>query len=220
MAGVVCRSGVLLRWAVDVCVYDLCKRGQRVVGFRGCVEGVWRVGWGRLLLRVCCRVSRVGLVGQDYCGYGCCRVEMVRGRRDRWWGRVSAGARGVGVPKVSGNCLTGIQVLAGTSLTMRNSVVSNNTGTNGGGLRINGTATITDSTIRTNAATGGGGGINLQDAGTLTLTRSTISGNTAGGGLRISKASATHGNGDADQRHDQRQQQRGCRGQRDHGRRE
>ena len=50
-----------------------------------------------------------------------------------------------------------IQVLSGTSLTMRNPVVSNNTGTNGGGLRINGTATITDSTIRTNAVASGVG---------------------------------------------------------------
>jgi hypothetical protein len=71
---------------------------------------------------------------------------------------------------------------------MRNSVISGNTGTNGGGLRVNGSATITDSTIRGNTATSGGG-INLQDAGVLTLTRSTVSGNTTGGGLRIAKSS-------------------------------
>ena len=73
----------------------------------------------------------------------------------------------------------GINSVGGT-LTVTNSVISNNFG-NGGGINVDGaTVTISGSTINANQAGCGPGGIAIR-TGTLTVTNSTISGNTASG---------------------------------------
>ncbi len=64
---------------------------------------------------------------------------------------------------------------AGT-LTLLNSVVSDNAASNGGGIANTGTLVIDNSTISGNAATDNGG---IFNTGTLTLTQSLISGDTA-----------------------------------------
>lgn len=74
------------------------------------------------------------------------------------------------------------------TLSLTNSTVSGNTGTNGGGIYNSGTATVIDSTISANKAWavgweaeyGDGGGI--YNGGTLTVTNSNVSGNIAGFG--------------------------------------
>ena len=71
-------------------------------------------------------------------------------------------------------------------LSVTNSIVSGNTGSDGGGISNgnSGTLTLTNSTVSGNTASGGGGIINY---GTATLLNSTVSGNTAtdsnGGGI-------------------------------------
>ncbi len=88
---------------------------------------------------------------------------------------------GGGIQNNSGN--TG-----GVVLTVKNSIISDNSADNGGGIynKDQSTMTITNSTISGNTATGNGGGI--YSDGKLTVTGSTISGNTTtggdGGGIR------------------------------------
>lgn len=79
----------------------------------------------------------------------------------------------------------GILVNTGSTLKLTNSTLSDNTAERGGAIAIFGTTTITNSTIDSNEALVGGGGIyNFSD--TLTLINSTVSNNLAnanGGGL-------------------------------------
>jgi hypothetical protein len=73
----------------------------------------------------------------------------------------------------------------GTLTLTRSTLRSNTAVSDGGGLANYGTLTLTDSTLRGNTARNGNGG-GVHNGGTLTLTRSTVSGNTArynGGGL-------------------------------------
>ena len=84
------------------------------------------------------------------------------------------------------------------TLTLTSSAVSGNSacGTcQGGGIRNNGTLTVTNSTISGNSAGSNGGGIE-NNAGTLTVTNSTISGNSSGasGGGIDNKDTATVAN--------------------------
>jgi CSLREA domain-containing protein len=84
----------------------------------------------------------------------------------------------------------GIFVPSAATLTMRNSLVSNNrANASGGGLRLAGTATVTDSTFDLNDAPDGAG-IHVRDSGQLTATRVTLSNNTQGSGIRINKSGA------------------------------
>ena len=76
------------------------------------------------------------------------------------------------------------------TLTITHSAVSDNSASAsfGGGIYNSGTLTVTDSTISGNSAGGVGGGI-VNDGGTMTVTNSVISGNfagTDGGGIRNS----------------------------------
>ncbi len=69
------------------------------------------------------------------------------------------------------------------SLTVRDSVVTGNT-TNGfgGGIRVNGSLTLINTTVSNNSATTtGGAGGGIDSSGTLTVTNSTISGNASSG---------------------------------------
>ncbi|MGH7885179.1 MAG: choice-of-anchor Q domain-containing protein, partial [Thermodesulfobacteriota bacterium] len=93
-----------------------------------------------------------------------------------------------------GNYGGGIYIIDGT-LTITNSTISGNTtNDDGGGIYLNdGTVTITNSTISGNTADDEGGGIYIND-GTVTITNSTISGNSAnndGGGIYIDNDTAT-----------------------------
>jgi hypothetical protein len=84
------------------------------------------------------------------------------------------------------------QALAGSILTILNSTIANNSTatTNGGGIEvINGSATITNTTISGNTAGGGslGGGVRIGASGdSLTIRNSTITGNSATTGAGIS----------------------------------
>lgn len=83
---------------------------------------------------------------------------------------------------------TGGGILNRESLTLANSLITKNLGSDGGGGIANtGTLTINDSTISDNSAGGEGGGIQSQ-GGVLTIARSTITQNTgtAAGGIRSS----------------------------------
>jgi hypothetical protein len=74
--------------------------------------------------------------------------------------------------------------VAGGSLALMNSTVTDGVANNGGGIYSDVPVTIENSTISGNRATSNGGGISIN--GTLNLTNSTISGNTAdgvGGGI-------------------------------------
>jgi hypothetical protein len=91
---------------------------------------------------------------------------------------------------VSGNTGTDIAGISNQgTLTLNNSTVSGNTssGTFGaGGIVNNGTLTLNNSTVSGNTRTGAGGGGGIDNEGTLTLNNSTVSGNTstgAGGGI-------------------------------------
>ncbi|MBS1795039.1 MAG: right-handed parallel beta-helix repeat-containing protein [Acidobacteria bacterium] len=86
---------------------------------------------------------------------------------------------------LTGNAGPGVAIRPGGSVTLRDSTVSNNTSTLGGGLFIMtdalgdyARATVDRTTISGNTATQSGGGI--YNAGVLNVTNSTISGNTAG----------------------------------------
>ena len=70
---------------------------------------------------------------------------------------------------------------SGDTLTLTNSTVSGNTGSTGGGgiYNFSGTATLLNSTVSGNTATGNDGGGGIINQGTISLTNSTVSGNTA-----------------------------------------
>ncbi len=76
----------------------------------------------------------------------------------------------------------GIYNAADGTLILENCTLSGNSGLSGAGIQNRGVASITNSVISGNTATGinGGGGI-YNPSGTVTVTNSTISGNTAGG---------------------------------------
>jgi len=70
---------------------------------------------------------------------------------------------------------------SGGTLTLTNSTVSGNTATDGGGgiYNFSGTATLLNSTVSGNTATDSDGGGGIINQGTMSLTNSTVSGNTA-----------------------------------------
>ncbi|MBK8617324.1 MAG: InlB B-repeat-containing protein [Anaerolineales bacterium] len=77
----------------------------------------------------------------------------------------------------------GIYIGTGT-LNMLNSNISNNTASTAGGIgSLTGTVSVTNSTLSGNSASAGGGAI--RDSGTLNVTNSTFSGNTAANGSSI-----------------------------------
>lgn len=78
---------------------------------------------------------------------------------------------------------------AGGTLTITNSVITNNNGANGGGLNnassgspaVPGTLVISNSVISNNTATGSGGAMQNFSTSTVTITNTTISGNVSNG---------------------------------------
>ncbi len=87
-----------------------------------------------------------------------------------------------------------LNVNSGGNLTLNLATISGGKSTQGAGIWVYAaSATITNSTIAGNLATGNGGGIFANGAGTLTLSNSTVSGNTArnGGGLGFYQGSIT-----------------------------
>ncbi|MBX3267890.1 MAG: CSLREA domain-containing protein [Acidobacteria bacterium] len=78
---------------------------------------------------------------------------------------------------------------AGGTLTITNSVITNNNGANGGGLNnassgspaVPGTLIISNSVISNNTATGSGGAMQNFSTSTVTITNTTISGNVSNG---------------------------------------
>ena len=84
---------------------------------------------------------------------------------------------------VTGGAGGGIYSFFGTTTTIERSTISGNTVNDvGGGLRLLGNASITNSTVSGNATTGWHGGGIFQTDGTLTLTHTTVTGNTSPGG--------------------------------------
>jgi hypothetical protein len=79
------------------------------------------------------------------------------------------------------------------TMTVINTVVSGNSASEGGGLWSSGSMTVTDSTITGNSATSGGGGIYNATFGnpTLQVIRTTVSNNTASRGGGIANESGT-----------------------------
>ncbi len=105
---------------------------------------------------------------------------------------------------ISGNTATisggGVEIIdngLGSTLTIIESTLSNNSAVTGGGISASGPNVVTDinsSTISSNAATQAGGGINVS-GGTLNIVTSTISSNTAattGGGMHLAGFSTTN----------------------------
>ena len=88
-----------------------------------------------------------------------------------------------------GNSVGVFSVNAGITFTVRNLTIANGSAPDGGGIRSEGTLTVTNSTFSDNSATlfnGGGNGGGIWNVGTLTVTNSTFSGNSAptdGGGI-------------------------------------
>jgi CSLREA domain-containing protein len=93
----------------------------------------------------------------------------------------------------NGGATPGGGVLAGSALqnstlTLRNVVVTGNSGGSGGGVASYGTLTVESSTIEHNTATTTGGGGGILSFGALTVRNSTVANNTApnnGGGIRV-----------------------------------
>ncbi len=83
----------------------------------------------------------------------------------------------------------GVNVARNSALTLRNSTVTGNTASEGGGINNDGTITVVNSTIDTNTAGGKGGG--LRDAGRTTVLNSTFSANVASQGGALSAAGTT-----------------------------
>ncbi|MBI1764572.1 MAG: VCBS repeat-containing protein [Acidobacteria bacterium] len=87
-----------------------------------------------------------------------------------------------GMTITGGNADSGGGIRNDGTLTVTNSTISGNmTSDFGGGIRNNGTLTVTNSTVSGNTAELSGGGIFNSGSSTLTVTNSTISGNTANG---------------------------------------
>ena len=90
----------------------------------------------------------------------------------------------------------GILSQSGSTLTVTNSVIANNTTPSyGGGLRVHGTTTITNTVISGNAAGSEGGGGLYNFLGTVSISNSTIRGNRtgAGGGRNLGGGLASNG---------------------------
>ena len=89
-----------------------------------------------------------------------------------------------GLRIIGGNTSNGAGIFVNGTLTLTNSTVSGNTAvTEGGGIFNFGTLTVIGSTISGNSGTNGGG---IENQGTATVTNSTVSGNAAsllGGGI-------------------------------------
>ncbi len=88
---------------------------------------------------------------------------------------------------ISGNNASSVfKVGSNVNASISGLTITGGNNTYGGGVYIQGTATLTDCTVSGNSATGGGGGV-LNDGGTVTLADCTISGNSAtthrGGGV-------------------------------------
>ena len=84
------------------------------------------------------------------------------------------------------NAVRVFSVNSGVTATMNSLAITNGSNFSGGGIRNDGTLTITNSTLSDNSATSGGGGIFNTGGGTLTITNSTLSSNSAasgGGGI-------------------------------------
>ena len=80
-----------------------------------------------------------------------------------------------------GSSVQVFQVQSGATATLSGLTISGGSTTgNGGGLDVNGSATLIDCTISGNSAASGGG-VYTGPGGTATLTSSTINGNTASG---------------------------------------
>ncbi len=80
----------------------------------------------------------------------------------------------------------GALFLEGGSMLVKDSIIKNNTGINGGGIRNRGALTLLRTKVSGNQATGSGGGIYNESVGTLTLFSTKIVKNTAvadGGGI-------------------------------------
>jgi predicted outer membrane repeat protein len=101
---------------------------------------------------------------------------------------------------ISGNHADGFgggisNLLSQAHLTVRQSVISNNSVTTyrGGGIYSQGTVTLIDSTVANNSASEAGGGIDNWDTAILTITNCTISGNSAhrAGGINNRAATLT-----------------------------
>jgi CSLREA domain-containing protein len=82
----------------------------------------------------------------------------------------------------AGCCGGGIDSNSGGSLTLDRTTVSDNTGSNGGGIYVAIDATLTNTTISGNTATSEGGGL-YNEFGTSTLTNTTIVSNTGPAGM-------------------------------------
>ncbi|MEM7530696.1 MAG: choice-of-anchor Q domain-containing protein, partial [Chloroflexota bacterium] len=80
-----------------------------------------------------------------------------------------------------------INMVNGTSLTVNNSYIANNTGTgNRGAIYVRGTATINNSTLENNTSAAQAGAVFVQGGSALTVNQSTLNGNTSvsGGAIR------------------------------------
>jgi predicted outer membrane repeat protein len=114
-------------------------------------------------------------------------VTLTNGELDNFPGQNGGGILNEGTLSMDGVTVTANKAFQGggvnstKTLSMTNSVVSDNLGTDhGGGIHLYGNTTITDSEVVNNDAWILAGGIN--SGGPLTLTRTTVSGNTAGSG--------------------------------------
>src|SRR5690348_9805442 len=105
-------------------------------------------------------------------------------------GTITVNGPGAGLLTVNGNQFDRIfQVNAGVTASISGLTITNGGSTIGGGLYVQGNATLTNCTISGNSATDGGG---LYSSGRLTLTGCTISGNTAQyGGALWTRGTAT-----------------------------
>ncbi|MDO8617189.1 MAG: choice-of-anchor Q domain-containing protein [Dehalococcoidia bacterium] len=159
--------------------------------------GIWSHGWLTL--------TRSSVVDNDTAGSGggvvnfgtmVIRQSTVDSNHAQLYGGAGIINRGEGTLEVVESTIShnvsdspdrgGGGILNHGTLTISNSVVSDNTASESGGGIDNrfGTLSLTDSTISGNTATTGGGGI--MNSGSATITGSTISGNTAttaGGGI-------------------------------------
>jgi CSLREA domain-containing protein len=81
-------------------------------------------------------------------------------------------------------------VAKGNQLTVRNSTITANTGTNGAGIEVGGTVVVDRSTLNANVATGRGGGVDVASTGSLTVSNSTFDSNSANGGGGVNSAGA------------------------------
>ncbi len=110
-------------------------------------------------------------------------------------GVFSSGPFTMNAGSIVGNSGVGLAVGTGTTATLNEVIITNNTehGNGGAGVLVLGTAKIANSVIANNTASGGSGG-GIRNAGTLTLVNSTVSGNSSigsGGGVYNFNATGT-----------------------------